>query len=293
MTSYIGRFAPSPTGPLHLGSLVAALGSYLDARANHGTWLLRIEDMDPPREMPGAKDIILEQLEDHSLYWDGGAIYQSQRLDIYQDYFDQFKSAGHLYACDCPRHRIRDLNGIYDGYCRNRGLHFDGDTAIRVRLTPKNIGWNDLILGEQSFSPTELGGDFIVRRRDKLFSYQLAVALDDKLQNISHVIRGADLLDSTARQIYLHQLLNVESPQYGHLPMVMNNQGQKLSKQTHAPALDSSVSGENLFMALKILGLNPPVGLGKSANEDILEWAVQQWNMALVPGSPVTPEFDA
>ena len=229
MTPYSGRFAPSPTGPLHLGSLVAALGSYLDAKANSGLWLLRIEDIDPPREMAGAKELILRQLEYHGLYWDSTAIYQSQRLDTYQEYFDHLKNNQHLYACDCPRHRIRDLNGIYDGHCRDLNLSFDSDAAIRVLLSEKNIGWNDLILGPQSFSFDELGGDFIVRRRDGLFSYQLAVAVDDGLEGITHVIRGADLLDSTARQTYLHKLFGLSSPEYGHLPMVMNNQGQKLS----------------------------------------------------------------
>ncbi len=289
MTSYIGRFAPSPTGPLHLGSLVAALGSYLDAKANSGLWLLRIEDIDPPREMTGAKDLILGQLEDHGLYWDSIAIYQSQRLDIYQECFDQLKHNQHLYACDCPRHRVRDLNGIYDGKCRDRDLNFDVDTAIRVCLTEKNIGWDDLILGAQSFSFDELGGDFIVRRRDGLFSYQLAVAVDDGLKGVTHVIRGADLLDSTARQTYLHTLLGLVSPEYGHLPMVMNNLGQKLSKQTHAPALDSNKSRENLALSLNILGLNPPKDISENSCEEILAWAISHWNINSVPTNPVEP----
>jgi glutamyl-Q tRNA(Asp) synthetase len=289
MTSYTGRFAPSPTGPLHLGSLVAALGSYLDAKANSGLWLLRIEDIDPPREIAGAKELILGQLEAHGLHWDGTATYQSQRLDIYQEYFDQLKSNQQLFACDCPRHRIRDLNGIYDSHCRDRNLSFDSDAAIRVYLTEKNIGWNDLILGKQSFSSHELGGDFIVRRRDGLFSYQLAVALDDGLEGITHVIRGADLLDSTARQLYLHQLLGLASPEYGHLPMVMNNLGQKLSKQTHAPALESGKSGGNLALSLNILGLNPPEDIGEYSCEEILAWGISHWNINSVPTNPVEP----
>lgn len=287
MTSYTGRFAPSPTGPLHLGSLVAALGSYLDAKAHSGQWLLRIEDIDPPREITGAKDLILRQLEDHGLCWDGAAIYQSQRLGIYREYFDQLKRNNQLFACDCPRHRIRDLQGIYDGFCRNRHLDFDSDTAIRVRLAEGDISWNDLILGKQSISSSDLGGDFIVRRRDRLFSYQLAVALDDGLEGITHVIRGADLLDSTARQIYLHQLLGLVSPDYGHLPMVINNQGQKLSKQTHAPALDSDKSGENLALSLDILGLNPPEDISQSSCEEILAWGISHWNINSVPTNPV------
>lgn len=293
MTNYIGRFAPSPTGPLHLGSLVAALGSYLDARAHQGSWLLRIEDIDPPREMPGARDLILEQLEAHGLKWDGETVYQSHRLGIYQQYFDQLKRDGKLYACDCPRHRIRDLNGVYDGYCRNRALPFDADTAIRVRLEPDNIDWDDLILGVQSFSSAELGGDFIVRRRDGLFSYQLAVALDDALEGISHVIRGADLLDSAARQIYLQNLLAIQSPKYGHLPMVMNNLGQKLSKQTHAPALDSDKANKNLALAMRILGLNPPEDIIESPVETILDWGTTNWDIHSVPTKPVEPELDA
>lgn len=293
MTNYIGRFAPSPTGPLHLGSLVAALGSYLDARAHKGSWLLRIEDIDPPREMPGARDLILKQLEAHGLEWDGETVYQSHRLDIYQKYFDQLKREGKLYACDCPRHRIRDLNGVYDGYCRDRALPFDADTAIRVRLESGNIGWEDLILKAQSFSPAGLGGDFIVRRRDGLFSYQLAVALDDTLQGISHVIRGADLLDSTARQIYLQNLLAVQSPKYGHLPMVMNSFGQKLSKQTHAPALDPEKANKNLILTMGILGLNPPGDLAENPLGTILDWGISNWNRHSVPTNPVEPELDA
>jgi len=289
MTPYSGRFALSPTGPLHLGSLVAALGSYLDAKANSGLWLLRIEDIDPPREMAGAKELILRQLEDHGLYWDSTAIYQSQRLDTYQEYFDHLKNNQHLYACDCPRHRIRDLNGIYDGHCRDLNFSFDSDAAIRVLLSEKNIGWNDLILGPQSFSFDELGGDFIVRRRDGLFSYQLAVAVDDGLEGITHVIRGADLLDSTARQTYLHKLFGLSSPEYGHLPMVMNNQGQKLSKQTHAPELDSNKSRENLALALNILGQNPPRDISENSCEEILAWAIHHWNINSVPTKPVEP----
>jgi len=293
MTKYIGRFAPSPTGPLHLGSLVAALGSYLDARAHDGSWLLRIEDIDPPREMPGARDLILKQLQAHGLKWDGEAIYQSHRLAVYQDHFDQLKHEEKLYACDCPRHRIKKLNGVYDGYCRDRALPFDADAAIRVRQKPENIDWDDLILGAQSFSPTELGGDFIVRRRDGLFSYQLAVALDDSLEGISHVVRGADLLDSTPRQIYLQHLLNKPSPNYGHLPMVMNNLGQKLSKQTHAPALNPDRANESLVLSMRILGLNPPGNMHESPEKEILDWGISHWNVHSVPKKPVEPKFDA
>lgn len=280
--TYTGRFAPSPTGLLHLGSLVAAIGSYLDARTNKGVWLLRIEDIDPPREMLGAKDLIPKQLEAHGLFWDHSITYQSERLALYADYLEMLRNVDMTYLCNCSRQRVKSLGSVYDGHCRNRENISELDAALRVKLdTP--VSWQDLIQGPQLFSPKQLNGDFIVKRRDGLVSYQLAVAVDDAMQGITHVIRGADLLDSTARQMHLHQLLKLKSPEYGHLPVVNNQQGQKLSKQTYASELDTNKASENLVIALRLLGQNPDAGLLESTPEKILSWATSNWKRSAIP----------
>ena len=282
--TYRGRFAPSPTGPLHLGSLVAALGSFLDARANQGQWLVRMEDIDPPREVAEARLWIPRQLEDHGLYWDGHIIYQSGRLSIYQDYLQKLAHTGKLYSCNCSRKRIKELGGIYDGLCRSKvklSVSEDGH-GLRIQLNSKQY-WKDLVQGEQSFTPEQLHGDFIVKRRDGLFSYQLAVAVDDSEQKITHVVRGADLIDSTARQTYLHRLLHLKSPEYGHLPVVENTRGQKLSKQNLAASLDETAAQKNLVLALTLLGQGPDTQLGEGSVEDIIQWAIAHWSLEQVP----------
>ena len=208
VASYIGRFAPSPTGPLHLGSLFTALASYLDARANHGRWLVRMEDIDPPREIPGAADTILRQLENHGLHWDDSVLYQSQRLRAYQQAVADLVDKQLVYYCQCTRARLRSLNGIYDGHCRSQKLltadsNATKSSAIRILVPDLTITWADLIQGPCSENLAKSCGDFIVVRRDGLFAYQLAVSVDDGYQGITHIIRGDDLLDSTPRQIYL------------------------------------------------------------------------------------------
>jgi len=283
--TYKGRFAPSPTGPLHLGSLVAALGSYLDARANHGHWLVRMEDIDPPREIPEAKVWIPAQLENHGLHWDEDISYQSCRLDIYQSHLEALKETGHIYTCYCSRQRIKELGGIYDGLCRT-GSKIEPQGAekgaLRIRLNDTQC-WADLVQGSQSFTPKQLNGDFVIKRRDGLFSYQLAVAVDDSLQEITHVIRGADLIDSTARQIHLQKTLGLSTPQYGHLPLVKNTNGQKLSKQNLASSLDETEPTENLICALKLLGQAPEQQLEKASIEEIINWAIAHWSLAKIP----------
>ena len=279
--TYIGRFAPSPTGHLHFGSLIAALGSFLDARANQGQWLVRIEDLDPPREMPGAGEHILQQLDEHGLHSDHPPLWQSHRLDIYQHYLQQLEHQNLVYGCDCPRRRIRELGGVYDGHCRNSKPLADS-WAVRMRVE-QDSQWLDMIQGAQCFQPVQLGGDFIVKRRDGLISYQLAVAVDDALQGITRVIRGADLLDSTARQKLVLRNLGFPEPQYGHLPMAMNADGQKLSKQTHARPLKARSAAANLIAALQVMGQQPPRHLSRNSVPEILQWGIAHWNLNQVP----------
>jgi len=288
VSSYIGRFAPSPTGPLHKGSLLAALASFLDARANSGQWLLRIDDLDPPREVPGAADLILRQLDEHGLHWDGSVLYQSTRLSAYKDALQQLSQAGLLYACYCNRARLRTLGGCYDGACRT--VNLDANTripnkphAIRIQLPEQSsIALDDLIQGPLIFDLNETG-DFILWRRDHLPAYQLACSLDDGYQGISHVIRGSDLLDSTPRQIHLLHCLGLTTPQYGHIPVLSNAQGQKLSKQNHAPELDSSEVLANLLDCLRLLGFSTPPELHMAPIQQVLDWAIDHWQLSNIP----------
>ena len=294
---YIGRFAPSPTGPLHFGSLVCALASFVDARFHAGRWLVRIEDIDPPREVSGATDTILKQLNDHGLQWDGELLYQSSRTAIYREAIAELQRAGAAYYCDCPRQRINSLGGIYDGHCRQRELGENG-AAVRLQLSEDSVvSFQDLIQGEYGQHLSADVGDFIIRRRDGLFSYQLAVTVDDQFQNISHIIRGADLIDSTPRQIYLQQCLGFfsgnQSPiGYGHLPMAINAEGQKLSKQNHAAALVEGDESRNLWHALQWLGQQPPTELQHSPVVEILHWAIDNWQLDAIEKQISVPAPD-
>ena len=279
---YYGRFAPSPTGFLHLGSLTAALGSFLDARANGGEWLLRIEDIDPPREMEEAKKIIPQQLEDHGLEWDGEVCFQSTRTKYYLEYLQELEKLGATYRCSCSRQQVREMGAIYNGHCLRKPPAKNAEAAFRLKI-PGTYLWNDLIQGLKEFDAEILGGDFVVHRKDGLFSYQLAVAVDDHLQGITRVVRGADLIDSTARQGLVMQTLGWIPPEYAHLPMVMGQDGHKLSKQTHAPVLDSNKVVQNLYKSLQILGLNPPKEALKARKEELISWAIPTWNLSKVP----------
>jgi glutamyl-Q tRNA(Asp) synthetase len=292
--AYIGRFAPSPTGPLHFGSLVCALASFVDARYHSGRWLVRVEDIDPPREVPGATTTILQQLNDHGLVWDGELLYQSSRTAAYRDAIENLKSSGAAYNCDCPRQRITALGGIYDGHCRDRNV--TENAAVRLQMpteTKSIVRFSDLIMGDYSQNLSAEAGDFVVQRRDGLFSYQLAVTVDDQFQNISHVIRGADLIDSTPRQIYLQKCLGFFSANhfptssplitYGHLPMATNAEGQKLSKQNHAAALMIGAEAQNLWLALEWLQQQPPTELKNESVQRILDWAIGNWSIDSVP----------
>jgi glutamyl-Q tRNA(Asp) synthetase len=289
--SYVGRFAPSPTGPLHLGSLVAALASWLDARAAGGRWLVRMEDLDRPRCEPGAADTILRQLEAYGLVWDGSVLYQSQRDDAYATALDALKSQGAVFACTCTRsqlaHAPRNAEGeiLYPGTCR---LHAPPLTAHawRVRVERVSTYFVDRIHGALQQDLASEVGDFIVKRADGLFAYQLAVVVDDAFQDITHVVRGADLLWNTPRQIYLQTLLGLPLPVYAHVPLITNAAGQKLSKQTLAPALPESGSRAVLAEALAALGHPPPADLVGAGPAELLAWASAHWHIENVPQHP-------
>jgi glutamyl-Q tRNA(Asp) synthetase len=286
---YIGRFAPSPTGPLHFGSLVCALASFLDARHQAGRWLVRVEDIDPPREISGATATILQQLTDHGMIWDGELLYQSTRTAAYREAINYLQNSTAAYNCDCPRQRITALGGIYDGHCRDRKVI--DNAAVRLQVPAESeatVGFRDLIMGDYSQNLLAEAGDFVVQRRDGLFSYQLAVTVDDQFQNISHIIRGADLIDSTSRQIYLQNCLGYFSGTtapitYGHLPMATNAEGQKLSKQNHAAALIVGEESQNLWLALEWLQQQPPAELKYESVAGILDWAIANWTMDSIP----------
>ncbi len=280
---YRGRFAPSPTGPLHFGSLVAALGSFLDARHHQGRWLVRIEDLDTPRTTREAAADILGTLEAYGLHWDEEIIYQSRRTAAYQAAFEQLQSRQHLYPCACSRKEIADSalqrgsELIYPGTCRN-GLP-TGKTARarRVRANDAPINFNDRLQGNITQDLAGEVGDFVVLRADGLFAYQLAVVVDDAAQEITDVVRGADLLYSTPRQIYLQRLLGFATPAYMHLPIAVNAQGEKLSKQTLARPVGKNNAATTLFDALVFLRQQPPAELRFSDVGQILDWAVAHW----------------
>ena len=284
---YIGRFAPSPTGPLHLGSLVAALASYLDARAANGLWLIRIEDLDPPREPPDAADAILRQLEDLGMTWDGEVLYQSSRLSAYQEILEDLLERELCYPCDCSRQDVRAMGSVYDGRCRRRRRPPAGAYALRLRTVPEVFGANDHIQGRYRQNLEHDVGDFVVRRKDGLFAYQLAVVSDDAFQRVNQIVRGTDLLDSTPRQLYLQSLLGCPRPGYAHFPVLVNEQGQKLSKQHFAAPADTRDPAPLLRRALCFLNHEPPADLAGAG--ELLDWAVGNWDILRVPAQHGIP----
>ena len=283
---YTGRFAPSPTGPLHFGSLVAALASWLDARSAGGRWLVRLEDLDRPREQPGAAGQILHTLQSFGLYWDGNPQYQSRRAALYEAALDRLGE--HLYWCACSRREIADsalglaADGaqIYPGTCRGGIPAARQPRALRVRTTGE-IVFRDRAQGEQRQALEAQVGDFVLRRADGQFAYQLAVVVDDAEQQVTDVVRGADLIDSTARQIYLQRLLGYPEPRYLHVPVAVNAAGEKLSKQTGAASVDASQRSAMLRKALRFLG---------QPQTDDLAAAIRGWDPARIPASRVLPE---
>ncbi|MEZ5535736.1 MAG: tRNA glutamyl-Q(34) synthetase GluQRS [Thiolinea sp.] len=288
---YIGRFAPSPTGPLHFGSLLAATASYLAARSHRGKWLLRIEDLDKPREVSGAADSIIRTLELYGFTWDDSIIYQSKRTSAYQQALEQLKE--HTYPCTCSRQKIRreadigELGLIYPGTCRdNKQPPAHRQHAIRVRVTNRRICFVDTVQGEYCQNLKQESGDFVIRRADKLFAYQLAVVVDDQWQGVNHIVRGADLLNNTPRQIHLQQCLGYLTPHYMHIPLASYSDGQKLSKHTHAPAITTGSAADitdNICRALRFLGQNPPLPAEFEHISDCWKWALEHWDNTLIP----------
>lgn len=282
-SDYRGRFAPSPTGPLHFGSLVAAIGSYLDAKHHQGKWLVRIEDLDTPRTVSGAASDILATLEAYGLHWDEDIVYQNPRTATYEEAFHQLKDSGAVYPCACSRKEIADSalqrgdEVVYPGTCRNGMAQGKDARAWRVRVNDTRIDFKDRVQGNIIQELATEVGDFVVLRADALFSYQLAVVLDDAAQGITDVVRGADLLYSTPRQIYLQQLLGLPPPAYMHLPVAVNVQGQKLSKQALAQPVDKNNAVSTIFDALVFLRQQPSAGLRLGSVRQILDWAIDNW----------------
>jgi len=287
---YRGRFAPSPTGDLHFGSLLAATASYLEARSRQGQWLLRMEDIDPPREVPGAAGRILRALEAYGFAWDGEVLYQSRRDEAYRAALERLIADGHIYACRCSRREALEDSaaaglapGVYAGRCREARLPLSAHAALRVCTKGALIEFTDGIHGIQKQNLEREIGDFIVRRADGLWAYQLAVVVDDAAQDISDVVRGCDLLDSTPRQIHLQHLLGLPTLRYLHLPIALNAAGEKLSKQTYAQPLPLDDPRPLLYRALKFLGQNPPPDLPHAPLAELWQWAMKHWTAAAIP----------
>jgi len=276
MSQYIGRFAPSPTGPLHTGSLLAALISYLDARANNGKWLVRIEDIDPPREIAGASEAILSALVAHGLRWDDEILYQSKNSERYEEQLIKLLQSNSCYYCPCSRKQLAERSGAHLPECGVNTGKTTSNSAIRFHATAsKTLYWRDLVRGEQSLNIQE---DFVLKRKDGLYAYQLAVVTDDIDQNITHVIRGADLLDSTPMQLALYDALGTPPPLFGHFPLVLNESGQKLSKQNLAPAIDIAKANSNLIQLARWLKLEiAPHWTDSTTPEEMLSSFTQQW----------------
>lgn len=279
--SYVGRFAPSPTGPLHFGSLVGALVSYVDARAAGGRWQLRIEDIDPPREQPGASAEIVTCLAAHGFEWDGDVRYQHTRAPQHEAAIAKLFRDGHAYFCRCTRRAIREAGGVYDGRCRDAG-HASG--AVRVRTDDSPITVPDRLQAPLTQRLESELGDFIIRRRDGLVAYQLAVVVDDAQDGITDVVRGIDLYDSTPRQVWLQQLLGLATPRYAHFPVVVGSDGDKLSKQTGAPAVDMTNPPGNLADALQSIRHAPPDETVAAGVAPIWRWAIANWKPARLRG---------
>lgn len=279
---YVGRFAPSPSGPLHFGSLVAAVGSYLQAKSQHGLWLLRIEDIDPPREMPGASAGILRTLAAHGLNWDGEVLFQSQQSERYECALTWLNEYNFSYYCDCTRKQIQQAGGHYTGTCRSKNLAPIG-CSRRFRNTQPIYTFKDSLLGDVHIDHAFASEDFVIKRKDDLYAYHLAVVLDDIHQGVTEIVRGADLLSPTVCQLALYQAFTFDPPGYVHLPVAAEQPGKKLSKQNHAPALDSSHASANLTRVFDFLGLPTPKELYNAPVEELLCWAIANWQLDLLP----------
>lgn len=283
--SYIGRFAPTPSGYLHFGSLLAALASFLDARQQGGAWLVRMEDLDLARNIPGAAEHILRTLEAYGMHWDGRVLLQSERTEIYRQTLESLLDSGHAFRCDCSRKMVAAAGGIYPGTCRSRHLAASTEHAIRVQVTDQEIGFFDRLQGPFSQNLSSDTGDFIVRRRDGVVAYQLAVVVDDIAQGVTDIVRGADLIDSTPRQLWLYRLLNRPPPRYLHIPLIMRADGEKLSKRLASTPIDPLLAPSTLFRALAALAQQPPGELRGAPVAELLEWAIAHWHVERLPSA--------
>lgn len=286
---YIGRFAPSPTGPLHLGSLCTALAGFLQARSQQGLWLLRIDDLDSPRNINGSADNILKTLDVFGLHWDGSVVYQSQHIDVYNEVLDKLAKNSLIYPCICSR---KTLTGIYSGLCRDKQPPRNSLYSLRIKTDERIISFQDELQGLVSHNLSKQHGDFILKRKDQVIAYQFAVVIDDDRQGVNHVVRGFDLLDSTPRQIYLQQMLGFATPDYMHVPVIIDEQGYKLSKQTRATAVDLKTPHSVIFSLLTLLKQNPPCELQDAPETEILNWAIDHWDPAPLKNSvAIRPVF--
>lgn len=279
---YRGRFAPSPSGNLHFGSLVTALASFILARKASGQWLLRIDDIDTPRVKPKASTAIRKTLESHGLLWDEDVLFQSEHLARYQQTLEQLQAKQLCYFCDCTRKAIKARATQYDGYCRDRALSESG-CAVRLKNPAKSLCLMDVRLGEVAVPDSVVNEDFVLKRRDGIFGYHLVAVMDDLYQNINHVVRGADLLLPSACQLVLYDLFEQPPPVSLHIPVAVSGPGKKLSKQNHSPSLDNTRASENVFQGLHYLGARPPTALQGAPCEEILSWAITHWEVNDLP----------
>jgi glutamyl-Q tRNA(Asp) synthetase len=279
---YVGRFAPSPTGDLHLGSLYTAAASFLDARANGGYWLVRVEDLDGPRVVPGSADGILRTLSRFGFEWDGDVVRQSDRDDRYAAALDSLRERGLTFQCSCSRLQLAE-DERYPGHCRKGPLQPGTPCATRVRVDQATVQFTDRVQGTFRQDVAAAVGDLLVRRRDQLFAYVLAVVVDDSAQQVTHVVRGADLLDNTPRQIHLQRLLGLKPPAYAHVPVLMEPDGKKLAKSARSVQLDSNTPLPLLIQVFDLLNLAPPPELAQATIAEAWGWAVRRWNIERLP----------
>jgi glutamyl-Q tRNA(Asp) synthetase len=294
-TAYIGRFAPSPTGPLHLGSLLTALASYFDAKSRGGLWKVRIEDLDPPREKPGASAYILQSLKNYGLSWDGDVVYQSHRHAIYQQYVEQCLDEGFAYYCKCSRQEIQtaqSLEGEYTDACMHHPLKPTHQTPCAIRIKPPKhtITFVDQCQGTCEYLSTNID-HFAIKRKDGLFAYHLACVVDDYLQGVTHIVRGIDLINSTPHQIYLQHQLGFVSPNYLHLPIVANKDGQKLSKQTYATDINQLPINPTITQLLASLGIPAPQSI-QHDTASLLQWGIDHWCCDAIPNKQIIADSD-
>ena len=290
---YRGRFAPTPSGPLHFGSLVAAAGSYLEAKSNGGEWHVRIDDLDPPRVAPGATDAILRCLEALGFQWDGAVTFQSLRRDAYHAALHQLTAHGLVYPCGCSRKDLAEAaligseGPVYPGTCRTAMSRGRAARALRLRTAGAQVKFEDGFLGWQECDLEREAGDFVLYRADGVFSFHLAAAVDDAEQGMTDVVRGADLLESSARQIYVLKCLGLPAPHYAHLPIAVDARGEKLSKQTHAAPLDLAHPVAEIVRALRFLDQPPPEASSADNVHAVWEWATRNWRPQHIPRKAV------